>query len=100
MFSLFQKNLLSRILETIDLSRLLPFYESYLRRSWAIEGSASVWMVKSVRQLLCSDLGSLLFILFTSKLIHIVGNHIVGYADHNTAYMVIHRPLSRPEVME
>ena len=34
MLSLCQKDLLPRKLETIDLSRLLPFCQRYLRRSW------------------------------------------------------------------
>ena len=43
-----------------------------------------------------SVLGPLLFILHTSELYHIVGNHIVSYADD----AVIPRPLSRPQVIE
>ena len=37
----------------------------------------------------------MLFILYTSELFHIVGNHIMGYADDATIYAVIPRPLSR-----
>ena len=39
-----------------------------------------------------------LLILHTSKLFHIVGNHIVRYADDATIYAVIPRPLSRIQV--
>ena len=42
----------------------------------------------------------LLFILYTSELFHIVGNHTVGYADDTTNCAVIPRPISRPQVME
>ena len=45
-------------------------------------------------------LGLLLFILYTSKLFHIVGNHIVDYAYDTTIYTVIPRPLACPQVME
>ena len=45
-------------------------------------------------------LGRLLFILFTSELFPIVWNHILGYADYTTIYAVIHRPLSRPQVIK
>ena len=47
-----------------------------------------------------NDLGPLLFVLYTSKLFQIVGNHIVGYADATMIYAVIFRWLSRPQVME
>ena len=47
-----------------------------------------------------STSGPLLFILYTSKLFHIVGNYIVGYADDTTIYVVIPRPLARPQVMK
>ena len=46
-----------------------------------------------------SVLGPLLFILYTSELFRIVGNHMVGYAVDTTIYVVISRPLSRPQVM-
>ena len=49
--------------------------------------SESVDVVSGVTQ--GSVLGSLLFILYTSELFHIVGNHIVGYADDTTVYSVI-----------
>ena len=42
----------------------------------------------------------LLFLLYPSELLPIVGNHIVDYADDTTIYAVIPRPLSRPQVME
>ena len=42
----------------------------------------------------------LLFILYTSELLHIVGNHIVGYADDATIYAIISRPFSLSQVME
>ena len=41
--------------------------------------SASVDIVSGVPQ--GSVLGTLLFILYTSELLHVVGNHIVSYAD-------------------
>ena len=34
-----------------------------------------------------SDIGPLLFILYTSALFYIIGNHIVGYADDTTISM-------------
>ena len=39
-----------------------------------------------------SVLEPLLFILYTFELFHIVGNHIVGYANDTTIYAVIPRP--------
>ena len=60
--------------------------------------SASVDVVSEVPH--GSDLGPLLFKLYTSELFNIVGNHIVGYADDATIYAVIPRPLSRPRAME
>ena len=42
---------------------------------------------------------TLLFMLHTSQLFHIVGNHIVGYTDDTTIYAVIPKPLSHPQVM-
>ena len=60
--------------------------------------SESVVVVQGVPQ--GSVLGPLLFILYTSKLFPIIGNHIVVSADETTIYAVIHRPLSRPQVME
>ena len=59
---------------------------------------ASVNVVAGVPQ--ASVLGPLSFILCTSELFHIVGNHIVVYADDSTIYAFNPRPLSRPEVME
>ena len=59
---------------------------------------ASVNVVSGVPQ--GSILGSLLFILYISELFHIVGNHIMGYADDTTIYAVILRPLSRPHARE
>ena len=41
-------------------------------------------------------LGPLLFILYISRLFHIVGNHIVGYADDAVIHAVIPRMLSHP----
>ena len=41
---------------------------------------------------------TLLFILYTSELFHIVENRIVGYADDTMIYAVIPRPLSRSQV--
>ena len=58
--------------------------------------SASVNVVSGVPQ--GRVLG--LFILYTSELFHIVGNHILSYANDTTIYAVIPRPLSRRQVME
>ena len=35
------------------------------------------------------------FILYTSELVHIIENHMVGYADDATIYAVIPRPLNQ-----
>ena len=59
--------------------------------------SESVNVVSTMLQ--ASALGQL-FILYTSELFNIVGNHIVGYVDATTIYAVIPRPFSRPQVME
>ena len=59
---------------------------------------ASVDVVSGVPQ--GSVLGPLLFTLYSSELFHIVGNHIVGYADDTMIYAVIPRPLSHPQVMK
>ena len=56
--------------------------------------SASIDVVSGFTQR--SVLEPLLFILYTSKLFHIVGNHIVGYTDTTKIYAVIPGPLSRP----
>ena len=40
-----------------------------------------------------------LFVLYTSALFHIVGKHMVGYADDATIAAVISRLLSRPQEM-
>ena len=40
-----------------------------------------------------------LFVLYTSELFLIVGNHIVDHADDNTIYIVIHRPILRSQVI-
>ena len=47
-----------------------------------------------------SVLGSLLFILYSSELLHIVGIHIVYFADDTRIHAGSLRPLSRPQVME
>ena len=47
-----------------------------------------------------SVLGPLLFTLYTSELFHIVGNHMVGYANDTTIKPLIPTPLSRLQVME
>ena len=47
-----------------------------------------------------SVLGPLLFILYTSELFHIVGNHMVGYANGTTIYAVFPKPLSGSQVTE
>ena len=59
------------------------------------EISASVDLVSEV-----AVLESFLFILHPSDPFHIVGHHIVGYADNTTMYAVIPRPLSHYQVME
>ena len=62
------------------------------------EVSASLDVVSGVFQ--GSVLGPL-FILYTSELFHIVGNHILSLRDDTTTiYAVILRPLSYPQVME
>ena len=38
----------------------------------------------------------LMYILYTLKLFHIIGNHIVGYADDTTISVAIPGVLSRP----
>ena len=60
--------------------------------------SASVDGVSGVHQ--GSVLEQLLFILYTSELFHIVGNHTVGYADNAMIYADIPRQLLCPQVME
>ena len=60
--------------------------------------SALVDVVSGVLQ--DSVLEPLSFVLYTSKLIIIVWNHIVGYADDTTIHAVIPIPLSRSQVME
>ena len=62
------------------------------------EVSASVDVVSGIPQVMV--LRSSLFILYTFKHIHIVGNHIMNYADDTTICTVIPRPHSRPQVME
>ena len=52
----------------------------------------------------CMHVGSvlrpLLFILYTTDLFRIAGNHIVDNADDTTIYAVIPRPLSGPQEIE
>ena len=59
-----------------------------------------MWMEKSVNVISGVTqgrvLGPFLFILYISKLFHIVGNNAVGYADVAKIYAVAPRPLSRP----
>ena len=45
-------------------------------------------------------LGPSLLILYISEFYHIIGNHIVSYADDTTINAVIPRPLLRLQVME
>ena len=47
-----------------------------------------------------SVLGSLLFILYTSEIFHIIGNRIVSYTDDTTTYAIIRGPLLRPQMMK
>ena len=56
--------------------------------------SASVDVDSGVHQ--SSVLGSLLFILYTSELFHIVESYIVRHAENTTIYAAIPRLLSRP----
>ena len=58
----------------------------------------SVGVVSGVPQ--DSVLESMLFILHTSELFHIVENHTVGYADDTMIYTVITRPLSCSRVIK
>ena len=44
--------------------------------------------------------GPLLFILYTSELFHIVGNHMMGFGDDTRNYAVILKLLSGLQVME
>ena len=44
--------------------------------------------------------GPLLFILYSSELFPIIGNHMVSYAHDTMIYAVIPRQLSRRQVME
>ena len=61
------------------------------------KASASVSVVSRVRQ--GSLLGSL-FVLYTSELLLIDGNCIVGHADDTSISAVNPRPLSRPQVSD
>ena len=47
-----------------------------------------------------SVLGLLFFILYTSELFYIVGNHMAIYSDDTTIYAVIPRLRLRPQVIE
>ena len=60
--------------------------------------SASVDVVSGVFQ--GSVLEPMLFILCSSQLFHIVGNHIVRFAINTTICAVIPRPVSRPQVLK
>ena len=51
--------------------------------------SGRVDVVSGVPQV--SVLWLLLYILYTSEFFRIVGNHIVGYANHTTIYAVVPR---------
>ena len=69
-------------------------YRSFLTTG----GSACDWMVRSVCRLMwfrgCPKdnvLGQLLCLSYTSELLHIVGNHMVVYANDITIYAVISR---------
>ena len=53
--------------------------------------SASVYVVSGVLQ--GRFLGQMLFILYTSELSHVVGNHIVGYAEDTKICEIIPMPL-------
>ena len=69
-----------------------------LRVRLNVKVSASANAVSGVPQ--DSVLVSLLFILHTSELFHIVGNRIVGYANDTTSYGFIIRLISLPQVIE
>ena len=74
-----------------------PLYQSFL----VIEGNACVCrgdVVSGAHQGRVFE--PLLFIFYNSELFHIVGNHIVGYADDTTIYAIIPRQLSHPQVIK
>ena len=79
---------------------IVPQFLNERRQCVHLDGtvSALVGVIWGVPQ--ATVLGPLLCILCTSKLFRIVGNHIVDYADDNTMYAVILKPLSLPQVME
>ena len=62
-----------------------------------LDGKVSALVDVASREHQGSVLGQLLIILYTSELFHIVGNHIVGYADDTAIYAIIARPLLRPK---
>ena len=65
-----------------------------------MDGNVSKSVGVILRMVQDSVLGSLLFILHTSELFHLVENQIVGYADDTRIYAFIPRPLSSSQVME
>ena len=80
--------------------QLLPIVSEFLsdrRHHLRLDGkvNASVDVVSEVPQGCVLIL--LLFILYICELFHIVGNHIVSYADDTTIYALIPRPLSCPQ---
>ena len=60
-----------------------------MRLDGKVRFSVSVNVVSGVPQ--SNVLRSLLFILYTSELFYIVGNHTVSYANDITIYAVIRR---------
>ena len=70
-----------------------------------IEGRACNWILRPVRQLiwfLAVTLGSVLrplLFIFTSRLLHIVENSVVGCVDDTMTYAVVPRLLLHLQVM-
>ena len=79
---------------------LVSKFLSYRRKRVHLDAkiSASFDVVSEVRQ--GSVFRPLLFILYTSELFCLVGNHTLSYTDNTKVNAAIPRRLSRPRVME